>query len=213
MDYTLARKRMVESHLAARGITDHRLLEVMGRLPRHLFVDEALQTQAYDDNPLPIGQSQTISQPYIVALMTQALMLKETDVCLEIGTGSGYQTAILASMCDHVFSIERIGDLMVRARRVLDELKLFNVTLKMDDGTLGWPDKGPFDAIIVTAAGPSIPQALVDQLVIGGRMVIPVGDRGVQRLKRVIRTPNGLDEDDFGGCRFVALIGEQGWGD
>ncbi len=211
VDYALARQKMIDTQLVVRGITDLRVLEVMSRLPRHLFVDEALQGQAYDDNPLPIGLGQTISQPYIVALMTQELRLKPDDIVLEIGTGSGYQTAILADLTEHVYSIERLPELRIRARRILDELKLFNVSLKTGDGTLGWPEQAPFDAIIVTAASPDVPRALTEQLAVGGRLVIPVGDRGVQRLKRFIRTPSGLDEDDFGGCRFVALIGQQGW--
>jgi len=211
VDYALARKKMIDTQLVPRGITDLRVLEVMSRLPRHKFVDEALHGQAYDDNPLPIGLGQTISQPYIVALMTQELQLKPEDVVLEIGTGSGYQTAILADLCEHVYSIERLPELKIRARRILDELKLFNVSLKTGDGTLGWPEHAPYDAIIVTAASPRLQETLVEQLAVGGRLVIPVGDRGVQRLKRYIQTPNGLDEDDFGGCRFVALIGQEGW--
>jgi len=211
VDYALARKKMIDTQLVPRGITDLRVLEVMSRLPRHKFVDEALHGQAYDDNPLPIGLGQTISQPYIVALMTQELKLKPEDIVLEIGTGSGYQTAILADLCEHVYSIERLPELKIRARRILDELKLFNVSLKTGDGTLGWPEHAPYDAIIVTAASPRVQETLVEQLAVGGRLLIPVGDRGVQRLKRFIRTPGGLDEDDFGGCRFVALIGQEGW--
>lgn len=211
MDYEKSRKNMVENQLASRGISDPRVLEVMGKVPRHLFVEEALIGQAYNDHPLPIGQKQTISQPYIVALMTQALMLREDDRVLEIGTGSGYQTAILAELAHKVYSIERIRELTQKARRVLDELGYFNVLYKVGDGSRGWKEHAPFDAIIVTAGAPSVPQPLVDQLAMDGRLVVPVGDRYSQELIVVERIKEGVRKTNLGGCRFVDLVGEHAW--
>jgi protein-L-isoaspartate(D-aspartate) O-methyltransferase len=183
----------------------------MQKIPRHLFVEEALQNQAYTDHPLPIGEKQTISQPYIVALMTEALELKGTEKVLEIGAGSGYQTAILAELAQKVFSIERIRSLAIKARKLLFELGYFNVEIKIFDGTYGWVEEGPFDAIIVTAGGPEIPQPLLDQLAVGGRLVIPVGDAYVQDLIRLRKKEDGIHKEDLGGCRFVKLIGKYGW--
>jgi protein-L-isoaspartate(D-aspartate) O-methyltransferase len=183
----------------------------MKKIPRHLFVEEALQSQAYCDHPLPIGEKQTISQPYIVALMTEALQLTGREKILEIGAGSGYQTAILAELAEKVFSIERIRSLAVRARKLLYELGYFNVEIKIFDGTLGWVEERPFDAVIVTAGAPDIPQPLIDQLAMGGRLVIPVGDAFVQDLIRVVKTEDGIKKEDLGGCRFVKLIGRYGW--
>jgi protein-L-isoaspartate(D-aspartate) O-methyltransferase len=211
VDLKKAREKMVREQLVPRGIKDKRVLMAMGAVPRHVFVDEALWGEAYNDNPLPIGEKQTISQPYIVALMTEALELTGRERVLEIGTGSGYQAAILAELVQKVFSIERIRPLYQRARRILDQLKYFNVVLKIYDGTLGWPEESPFDAIIVTAASPDVPVPLLDQLAVGGRMVIPVGDRYTQSLKRFIKTEKGYEEEDLGGVRFVSLIGEHGW--
>ncbi len=206
-----ARARMVQTQLLARGIRNPRVLAAMGKVPRHLFVEEALQGQAYGDFPLPIGEQQTISQPYIVALMTEALELAGTEKVLEIGTGSGYQAAILAELADRVFSIERLATLATRARKILVELRYFNVQIKVADGTLGWPDEAPFDAIIVTAGSPGVPRPLVDQLAEGGRLVIPVGNEYSQNLTRVTKTAQGLDYDYYGGCRFVRLVGSYGW--
>ncbi len=202
---------MVEEQIASRGIKNSRLIAAMKKIPRHLFVEEALQSQAYTDHPLPIGEKQTISQPYMVALMTEALLLTGKEKVLEIGTGSGYQTAILAELCEKVFSVERIRPLAVRARKLLYELGYFNVEIKIFDGTFGWMEESPFDAILVTAGSPDVPQPLVDQLAIGGRLVIPVGDTFVQDLVRVTKTGEGVKREDLGGCRFVKLIGRYGW--
>ena len=202
---------MVEEQIFSRGIKDAKLISAMKKIPRHLFVEEALQSQAYSDHPLPIGEKQTISQPYMVALMTEALLLTGKEKVLEIGTGSGYQTAILAELSEKVFSIERIRPLAIRARKLLYELGYFNVEIKIFDGTFGWMEESPFDAILVTAGSPDIPQPLIDQLTMGGRLVIPVGDAFVQDLFRVIKTEEGVKKEDLGGCRFVKLIGKYGW--
>jgi protein-L-isoaspartate(D-aspartate) O-methyltransferase len=212
--YKKQRMRMVETQLKTREITDTRVLKAMGTIPRHLFVDEGLIEQAYNDNPLPIDENQTISQPYIVALMTQALDLKPTDRVLEIGTGSGYQTAILASLTFRVFSIERIAKLAAKARKILDQLNYYNVAIRVGDGSYGWKEEAPFDAIITTAAVPEIPPYLVEQLVVGGRLIVPVGNRNVQELYKVTRLskdPQDIRKEELGGCRFVSLIGESGW--
>ncbi len=213
--YKKPRMRMVETQLKARGINDMRVLKVMAAVPRHLFVDEGLIEQAYSDSPLPIGEHQTISQPYIVALMTEALELKGKERVLEIGTGSGYQTAVLACLADRVFSVERIAKLATNARKILDGLNLYNVAIRVGDGSYGWKEEAPFDAVITTAAVPAIPQYLIEQLVPGGRMVVPVGDRDVQTLYKITRSvenPQEIKKEDLGGCRFVSLIGESGWG-
>ncbi|HAJ25937.1 MAG TPA: protein-L-isoaspartate O-methyltransferase, partial [Syntrophus sp. (in: bacteria)] len=167
------RKKMVDTQIRARGVTDERVLRVMEKIHRHLFVDEGLIDQAYNDNPLPIGDRQTISQPYIVALMTAALNLTGKEKVLEIGTGSGYQTAILAELAERVFSIERIASLAAGARKSLDFLNYFNVAIRVGDGTYGWREESPFDGIIITAGAPKVPRILLEQLAIGGRLVIP----------------------------------------
>lgn len=209
--YKIARQRMVDTQLVPRGIKDKRVLDAMKKVPRHLFVDEALYNQAYSDFPLPIGEEQTISQPFMVAVMTEALELKGNERTLELGTGSGYQTAILAELCQRVYSIERISSLAGRARKVLDKLGYGNVVVKIGDGTLGWKEEAPFDAIIVTAGAPEIPKPLIDQLKTGGRLLIPVGNEFMQSLIRIRKTETGIETDDMGGCRFVKLIGEHGW--
>jgi len=212
MNYEIARKRMVESQLIARGIRDRRVIEAMQKLPRHLFVEEAMAAQAYNDNPLPIGERQTISQPYMVALMTELLELKGKEKVLEIGTGSGYQAAVLAMLADRVCTIERIRPLALRARKVLDSLGLLNVNIKIDDGTCGWEEEAPFDAIVVTAGAPEIPPKLVAQLAPGGRLVVPVGDQFSQTLVRVLKKEDGsYAMEQSIGCRFVKLIGRDGW--
>jgi protein-L-isoaspartate(D-aspartate) O-methyltransferase len=211
IDFSKARLKMVEEQITSRGTKDARLIAAMKKIPRHLFVEEALQSQAYTDHPLPIGEKQTISQPYMVALMTEALLLTGKEEVLEIGTGSGYQTAILAELSEKVFSVERIRSLAIRARKLLYELGYFNVEIKIFDGTFGWMEESPFDAIVVTAGSPDIPQPLIDQLAIGGRLVIPVGDAFVQDLFRVTKTEEGVRNEDLGGCRFVKLIGKYGW--
>ena len=208
------RIKMVENQIRARGVTDERVLSVMAKIPRHLFVDEALIEQAYNDNPLPIGKSQTISQPYIVALMTAALKLTGREKVLEIGTGSGYQTAILAELAEQVFSIERIAQLAAGARKRLDALNCFNVAMRVGDGTYGWREESPFDGIMVTAGAPKVPAILMEQLAVGGRLVIPTGGRISQELLRVTRMSADLNEvktEVLCGCRFVDLIGEHGW--
>jgi protein-L-isoaspartate(D-aspartate) O-methyltransferase len=213
IDLNKAREKMVREQLVPRGIHDPRVLAAMGKVPRHLFVEEPLWGEAYNDYPMPIGERQTISQPYIVALMTQALGLQGHEKILEIGTGSGYQTAILAELAYKVYSIERIRSLFQRARRILDQLKYFNVVIKVSDGTQGWPEEAPFDALIITAASPDIPEPLLEQLAPNGRMIIPVGDRYSQTLKRITKTETGFEEEDLCGVRFVSLIGEHGWKD
>ena len=209
--YKIARQRTVEGQLIPRGIKDNRVLDAMRKVPRHLFVDEAFYGQAYGDFPLPIGEEQTISQPFMVAVMTEALELKDDERVLELGTGSGYQTAILAELCHKVFTMERISSLAGRARKVLDKLGYGNVVVRIGDGTLGWKEEALFDAIIVTAGAPEIPQPLIEQLKTGGRLVIPVGGEFMQSLIRVRKTENGIEKEDMGGCRFVKLIGEHGW--
>jgi len=211
IDFPKARSKMVEDQIIARGIKDARVIAAMKKVPRHLFVEEALQSQAYSDHPLPIGEKQTISQPYMVALMTEALQLKGNEKVLEIGGGSGYQTAILAELSEKVFSIERIRSLAIRARQLLYELGYYNVELKILDGTYGWMEEAPFDAIIVAAGAPDIPQPLLEQLAMDGRLVIPVGDAYVQDLIRGTKTAEGIKKEDLGGCRFVKLIGRYGW--
>lgn len=210
-DYRLVRERMVKTQLVPRGIRDPRILEVMAKVPRHLFVEEALAGEAYNDHPLPIGNKQTISQPYIVALMTEALELKGQEKTLEIGTGSGYQTAILAELSRSVYTVERIRDLLVKAKKTLEDLGYTNILFKAFDGTLGWKEFEPFDAIIVTAGAPRIPQPLLDQLSEGGRLVIPVGNRFSQDLIKVTKRQGRIVEENLGGCRFVDLVGLYGW--
>ena len=212
-DFSLARERMVKNQLIPRGIKDERVLEAMGKIPRHLFIEEALAGEAYNDHPVPIGEKQTISQPYIVALMTETLELKGDENTLEIGTGSGYQTAILAELSSRVYTVERIKSLLVNARKLLSELGYSNILFKAFDGTLGWNEYAPFDAIMVTAGAPSLPGPLMDQLADNGRMIVPVGDRYSQELIKVIRKGSNLKQENLGGCRFVNLIGVHGWPD
>lgn len=209
--YRLARERMVETQIKSRGIKDERVLKAMLKVPRHLFVDEALRDQAYGDFPLPIGEGQTISQPYIVALMTEALELKGNERVLEIGTGSGYQTAILAELALWVYTIERFPTLLERAKKVLKELGYKNISFKLDDGTLGWKEAAPFDAIIVTAASPDIPPPLVEQLAEGGRMVIPIGDEFSQTLIKGVKKGGKLHTKALEPVRFVKLVGAYGF--
>jgi protein-L-isoaspartate(D-aspartate) O-methyltransferase len=204
---------MVREQLIARGIKDENVLAAMRKIPRHRFVDSALAERAYGDYPLPIGSGQTISQPYIVALMTEALELKPQDTVLEIGTGSGYQAAVLAEIAEKVFTIERLKELEGKTRKVLDELGYHNVATQVFDGTYGWKDKSPFDAIIVTAASPDIIGSLADQLKINGRMVIPVGSPMSQTLIKLVKTPTGTRTQNLAGCVFVKLIGAYGFED
>jgi protein-L-isoaspartate(D-aspartate) O-methyltransferase len=211
MKFNRRREEMVQRQIESRGVTDPNVLAAMRKVPRHLFVSEALADQAYGDFPLPIGEQQTISQPYIVAEMTQALALGEEDRVLEIGTGSGYQAAILAEIAFRVYTIERIHALFVKTRRLFDKLYYHNIVTKYSDGTTGWKDESPFDAIIVTAGAPKIPELLIDQLAIGGRLVVPVGDQYSQELIKLIKEKTGTQTTNLGGCRFVKLVGEHGW--
>jgi protein-L-isoaspartate(D-aspartate) O-methyltransferase len=209
------RKKMVQDQIIARGICDQRVIDAMLKIPRHIFVQEAFAAQAYSDKALPIGEKQTISQPYIVALMTEKLALTGTERVLEIGTGSGYQTALLATLADRIYSAERIRTLALRARRCLDSLKLFNVQLRINDfegSPVGWEEAAPFDAIIVTAGAPEVPAILTNQLALGGRLVIPVGGDTSQQLLTIIKNEDGeLQRELSVECRFVPLIGRQGW--
>ena len=205
------RLQMVDTQLVKRGIKDKKVLEVMRKVPRHLFVPEEFRQSAYRDCPLSIGEGQTISQPYMVAFMTQSLCLNGNKTVLEIGTGSGYQTAILAELAGSIYTIERIAVLSSEAQRVLKELGYRNVHFKVGDGTYGWLEKGPFDGIIVTAGAPEISQVLVDQLRDWGILVIPVGPRYSQTLYRVIKKGKNVEKEDLTLCVFVPLIGDHGW--
>lgn len=210
-DYKHARERMIKDQLIPRGINDKRVLDAMSKVHRHAFVEKAISGEAYGDHALPISNKQTISQPYIVALMTQLLKLQGSEKILEIGTGSGYQTAILAELSEKVYTVERIRPLMEGARYLLNDLGYTNILFKHYDGTLGWPEFSPFNAIIITAGAPRIPGVLVDQLIEGGRMVIPVGNKVSQELIEVIKIKDGYRTVNHGGCRFVDLIGAHGW--
>jgi len=211
MKYERQRDEMVRTQIEGRGVTDPKVLFALRKVPRHLFVSEAMRDQAYGDFPLPIGEQQTISQPYIVAEMTQALQPNEEDRILEIGTGSGYQAAVLAEIVFRVYTIERIHALLVKTRKLFDKLQYHNIVTKYSDGTKGWEDESPFDGIIVTAGSPEIPNTLVSQLAVGGRMVIPVGDRYSQELIKLYKDERGIHKTNLGGCRFVRLVGEHGW--
>jgi protein-L-isoaspartate(D-aspartate) O-methyltransferase len=209
--YTRQREEMVRRQIEARGVTDPYVLAAMLKVPRHLFVSDALRDQAYGDFPLPNGEQQTISQPYIVAEMTQALQPGKDDRILEIGTGSGYQAAILAEIVFRVYTIEKLYPLYIKTRKLFDQLQYHNIVTKYSDGTSGWKDESPFDAIIVTAGSPGIPEPLVSQLAVGGRMVIPVGDQYSQELIKLYKDEHGIHRTNLGGCRFVKLVGEYGW--
>ena len=209
--YESARARMVEEQLARREVTDERVLAVMRRVPRHLFVDEALCDRAYGDHPLPIGEEQTISQPYIVGFMSQLLELTGQEKVLEVGTGSGYQTAVLAELARRVCSVERLPRLAERARALLERLGYDNVWVRVGNGTLGWSDEAPFDRILVTAGGPSIPPPLFQQLGEGGRMVVPIGDAVNQVLTVVEKVRGEMKTRACGECKFVKLVGKYAW--
>jgi protein-L-isoaspartate(D-aspartate) O-methyltransferase len=211
VNFTRARERMVEDQLVNRGITDVRVLAAIAKIERHRFVAEALQARAYDDKPLPIGERQTISQPYIVGLMTQALELQGHERVLEIGTGCGYQTAVLAELAATVYTIERLAILATAARATLDVLGYANVVARVGDGSLGWAEDAPFDAIIVTAGTPQVPRPLVAQLGEEGRLLFPIGEEELQTLVRIRKEEGGLHEEYLGDCRFVKLVGRYGW--
>ena len=206
------RANMVDRQLRVRGIRSERVLKVMGEVPRERFLPQGQQHLAYRDQALPLSEGQTISQPYMVAIMTEALGLEPSDRVLEIGTGSGYQTAILSPLASAVFSVERIPELSGRAEEVLGELGCDNVRLRVGDGSVGWPEEGPFDAIVVTAGAPQVPESLKTQLAEnGGRLVVPVGDRFIQRLVRVTRVRDEFASENLLSCRFVPLMGAEGW--
>jgi len=211
--YERQREDMVRHQIEARGIKDPKVLAAFRKVPRHLFVSEALRDQAYGDYPLPIGEQQTISQPFIVAEMTQALQLDKDDRVLEIGTGSGYQAAILAQIVYRVYTIERIRSLYMQARNLFDKFHYHNIVTRCADGTKGWQAESPFNAIIVTAGSPEIPDVLVKQLISGGRLVVPVGNQHTQDLIKLYRNDNKIQQTNLGGCRFVKLVGEHGWKD
>ncbi|MGF1606613.1 MAG: protein-L-isoaspartate(D-aspartate) O-methyltransferase [Rhodothalassiaceae bacterium] len=211
-DFAPQRAQMVARQIAGRGITDERVLAAMRTVPREAFVAPNLADYAYEDSPLPIAEGQTISQPYIVAMMAQAAEPAPGQRVLEIGTGSGYGAAVISRIATHVYSIDRHQSLIDHAAEALDRLGYGNIDLRVGDGTLGWPEAAPFDAIIVTAGGPDIPQTLLDQLAPGGRLVIPVGDRHMhQELVRVRKQDGGFVREALGAVRFVPLIGSHGW--
>ena len=211
-DYRIPRERMIDRLRRHYGISDARVLEAMRAVPRHLFVPEALAGRAYGDHALPIAANQTISQPFIVARMTELLELSDRSRVLEIGAGSGYQTAVLARLAAQVYAIERIGELAREAQARIRQLGIYNATVKCFDGTLGWSAHAPYDAILVAAGGPEVPEPLLAQLKVGGKLVIPVGEtREAQRLVRVVRTEKGYEREDHGACAFVPLIGHYGW--
>ncbi len=214
MDFADERRRMVEEQLVPRGVFDPVVLGAFKKVPREEFIDPEHQRLAYIDSPLAIGEGQTISQPFTVAMMTQLLKLQPSDKVLEIGTGSGYQAAILSEIVKEgqVFTIERFENLALKARKVLKELRYLNVEVVVADGTKGLPDSAPFDAIIVTAAAPNIPQPLIDQLKIGGRLVMPIGGEWHQEMNRIKKDQEGIKRENFGGYRFVPLVGEYGRG-
>ena len=212
MDFSIARRRMVEQQIRSRGIKEQKVIDAMLEVPRHIFVEPGLEDQAYSDFPLPIGHKQTISQPFIVAFMTEALQLTGGERVLEIGTGSGYQAAILSKIARYIYTVERVADLARTARRALDSYGAYNVHIRVNDGTCGWEDQAPFDAIITTAGAPAVPETLKRQLEIGGRLVIPVGTIGQQVLYCITRlSADKFEEKQLLDCRFVPLIGKHGW--
>ena len=213
LNHESRRLDMVENQIRARGVSDPLVLAAMRKVPRHLFVPEDWSNSAYDDRPLPIGHGQTISQPYMVAVMTEAMNLEGNEKVLEIGTGSGYQSTILAEIAGHVVTVERKMELQQDAARLLRELGYVNVEAVTGDGSKGYPSRAPYDAIVVTAGAPQVPDVLVDQLVVGGRLVIPVGNTFHQTLTRVTKTESGAETESLDGCVFVPLIGEYGWGE
>jgi protein-L-isoaspartate(D-aspartate) O-methyltransferase len=208
--YQSQRRRMVDL-LRSRGIRDEPVLKAMSEIPRHLFVPEALAAKAYGDHALPIGEMQTISQPYMVARMTELAEVNKDSTVLEIGAGSGYQTAVLSALAGRVLAIERISDLARTAQRNIRQLGCYNATVKWFDGTIGWSDHAPYDAILVAAGSPEVPEPLVSQLAVGGRLVIPVGNEEHQILVRMVRTETGVVRENYESCVFVKLIGRYGW--
>ena len=211
MNEAEARIEMVEEQIIRRGINKENVISAFKKVPRHKFASDVSLSSAYGDHPLPIVEGQTISQPYMVALMTQCLELNGGEKVLEVGLGSGYQAAILAEIAAKVYSIERFASLVSKAEKVLTELRYINIEIKVGDGTLGWKEVSPFDGIIVTAASPDVPSSLIEQLKEGGRLVIPVGGRFMQRLMVIRKKSNNLLEKEICGCVFVPLVGKEGW--
>lgn len=209
--YSRKREAMVEKQLIGRGIKDERVITTMRKVKRHLFVDEVFRDKAYNDSPLPIGEKQTISQPYMVAFMSEILGLNGNEKVLEIGTGSGYQTAVLSQLARQVYSVERIPSLLIKTRKLLESLEYHNIALKIADGTLGWKDGAPYNAIMVTAGGPEMPRGMVDQLAVGGRLIIPIGNEEKQTLRKLVKTRSGVRETVHLNCTFVKLVGIYGW--
>jgi protein-L-isoaspartate(D-aspartate) O-methyltransferase len=202
---------MVEEQVVARGVRDPRVLAAMRRVPRHLFVDEALGERAYGDHPLPIGDGQTISQPFMVAKMTELLQLTGSEKVLEVGTGSGYQAAVLGELAARVCTIERVPRLAQHAREILERLGYTNVWVRVANGTLGWPDEAPFDRIVVAAGGPGVPPPLFDQLTERGRMVMPIGTTASQVLQLIEKSGGAMQTSEHAGCAFVKLVGKYAW--
>jgi protein-L-isoaspartate(D-aspartate) O-methyltransferase len=211
IDYVKARERMVQEQLMSRGINDSRVLRAMAKVPRHRFLKSELWGEAYEDHPLPIGANQTISQPYMVALMAQALELKGTERVLEVGTGSGYLAAVLSELCADVFSVEMVQVLALKARTLLSSLGYRNVSVLVGDGTLGWEEHSPYDAVVISAAAPCIPRPLIEQLTVPGYLVFPMGEKELQTLVRIRKDRGGIREEYFGECQFVRLTGRYGW--
>ena len=211
--YRQARERMIQEQLVSRGINDPRVLRAMAKVPRHLFLESELWDQAYKDHPLPIGADQTISQPYMVALMAQALELKGAERVLEVGTGSGYAAAVLSELCAEIFTVEAVEELALKARTLLSSLGYRNVSVLVGDGTLGWEEHAPYDAVIISAAAPCIPRPLLEQLKTPGYLVFPMGEKELQTLVRIRKDTAGIREEYFGECQFVKLRGRYGWED
>ena len=213
IDYVQARERMVQEQLVSRGINDPRVLRAMAKVPRHLFLERELWDHAYEDHPLPIGANQTISQPYMVALMAEALELKGAERVLEVGTGSGYAAAVLSQLCAEVFSVEAVGELALKARTLLSSMGYRKVLVLLGDGTLGWEEHSPYDAVVISAAAPCIPRPLLEQLKIPGHLVFPMGEKELQTLVRIRKDSAGIREEYLGECQFVRLTGKYGWED
>jgi protein-L-isoaspartate(D-aspartate) O-methyltransferase len=210
-NYVKARERMVEQQLVSRGIHDPRVLRAMAKVPRHLFLENELWDQAYEDHPLPIGADQTISQPYMVALMAEALELKGAEKVLEVGTGSGYAAAVLGELCAEIFTVEAVKELAWKSRSLLSSLGYGNMSVLVGDGTLGWEEHAPYDAVIISAAAPCIPRPLLEQLKIPGRLLFPMGEEELQTLVRIRKDQRGIREEYLGECLFVKLKGRYGW--
>ena len=213
IDYVQARERMVREQLVTRGINNPRVLRAMTKVPRHLLLESELWDQAYEDHPLPIGANQTISQPYMVALMAEALELKGAERVLEVGTGSGYAAAVLSQLCAEVFTVESVEALALKARILLSRLGYRNVSVLIGDGTLGWEEHAPYDAVVISAAAPCIPRPLLEQLKTPGHLVFPMGEKELQTLVRIRKDKTGIREEYLGECHFVKLTGRYGWED